>query len=624
MKTILRVLALGRPEVRRFARVAVLVSLGTAASLFEPWIYRAIVDDVAGVFIAPRSFLEAERAVTGFEGTFRHFEHSGKRIFRAPLRPHAKAEPERRKLKPRTTQQAVATVVLGAILLLITNLLSDLCRLRGDNLSARLANGIERRYIVRVFRHVMHLPLTFFSKRASGAVARQIDQSDNVAPVFTAAAQEVWPDFFSLIAIVGIVSALNWQLAAIALIAVPVYLAVTWRMTRQLATRLEDYYALWDEVSSRIQQAVAGIKTVATHGTAEHEVRRLDEACEHAYATYLERNRIENRYVLIQQAIITASKAVALLLGGMKALQHQLTPGDVVLFLAYLDQIYSPIEGLTGLYASLQENASSLRRSERLLHVRRAPGEGLPAFEPQGGGIEFENVTFGYVRDQPVLDGVSLRIRPGERVGLVGPSGAGKTTLADLLVGLYRPQRGEIRIDGQLVSQVSPSSLRAAVRGVAVDGMIFRMSIASNIRYGRLDASEEEVAEAARAAGLEPLLERVRDGLDTEVGERGFQLSAGERQRILLARAFLARPTVLLLDEATANLDFKSEAAVKQDLEAMARGRTTLLIAHSRSMLTDLDRVLVLRDGRIEQDGTPEGLTQVDGYFRQMMTEAGA
>jgi ATP-binding cassette subfamily B protein len=232
-------------------------------------------------------------------------------------------------------------------------------------------------------------------------------------------------------------------------------------------------------------------------------------------------------------------------------------------------------------------------------------------------------VVFGYTPKRRVLDGISFRIRAGERVGLVGPSGAGKTTITDLLAGLYHPESGAIRIDDQRLDEVAPSSVRAAVRSVAADGTLFRMTVAENIRYAWQEASDAEVAEAARLAGLEPLLQRLPEGLATPIGERGVELSVGERQRVLLARAFVARPAVLLLDEATANLDFKTEEAVKQALDTISRGRTTVVVAHRRSMLTDVDRVLVLRGGHIEQDGTPAELLAVEGYFRQMMTASG-
>ena len=620
MKTLWEVLALGRSRIPGFVLVALLVSLGTAASLVEPWIYRAIIDDVAGVFVEPAPLTRVESVLENLGRSRQHMGSSGRRVLHAPLR---KTEPSapRRTIAPRTLHQALATVLIGALLVVVVRAVSQGLRMWGDNLSARLSNELEQDFILRTFGHVLRLPLGFFTSRASGAIAHQIDQSDQVAPIFAAVSQEIWPELFALVSVFAILFSVNWELAGVVLLVVPFYVLVTWRMSRHLDTALERYYELWDEISSRIQQSVAGIKTVQAHGTAAHEERELARATGTAYETYLRRNRLQNRYTYLQDLLLSASKAAVLALGGYKALQHQLTPGDVVLFLAYVDRVYEPIEGLTGLITTLQQHASSVRRARALLAEPAAPGEELPPLQPGRGAVEFDEVAFSYGhRDRRILEGVSFRLRAGERTALVGPSGAGKTTLTDLLVALYRPASGTIRIDGQSLAEVAPSSVRAAVRGVAADGVLFKGTMAANIRYGRLDATDEEVAEAAQLAGLAPVLERLPEGLEVTIGDRGVELSVGERQRVLLARAFVARPAILVLDEATANLDFRTEEQVKTALERLARGRTTLVIAHRRSMLTDVDRVLVLRDGRIEQDGPPAELLKVDGYFRQMMT----
>jgi ATP-binding cassette, subfamily B, bacterial len=620
VNTFFSVLRIGRKNISGFLVIAFLVSAGTAALLIEPWIYRAIIDDIAGVFIEPEPLVRVESFFESAGRSAEHWSKSGKRVFHAPLRPTHPQAP-RRTLHPRTIPQAFATIIIGAVLIVGLRAMSQAFKMWGDNRSARLSNELERNFILRTFRHVLHLPLEYFSARASGAIAHQIDQSDRVAPIFSAISQQVWPEVFTLISVVVILFSVNHQLAIIVLLVVPVYALVTWRMSRHLDTALERYYELWDEVSSRIQQAVAGIKTVQSHGTAEHEARELERSANLAYETYLRRNKLQNRYTYVQDLLMSVSKAAVLAIGGFKALEHQLTPGDVVLFLAYVDRIYEPIEGLTALITSLQEQTGSVRRAQHLLELDPAPGEDLPALKPLQGEVEFANVSFNYEPNgRRILDGISFRLRAGERAGLVGPSGAGKTTLTDLLTALYRPVGGDIRVDGQSLQDVRPSSVRASIRSVAADGILFRDTIAANIRYGRLGASEEEIREAAHLAGLGHVLGRLPDGLLTKIGERGIELSMGERQRVLLARAFIARPAILILDEATANLDFQTEACVKEALGQLSQGRTTLLIAHRKSMLTDIDRVLVLRNGQIEQDGSPNNLLNVDGYFRDLMT----
>jgi ATP-binding cassette, subfamily B, bacterial len=620
VQTFLQVLTLARGRGRSFLVVALMVSFGTAATLCEPWIYRAIIDDIAGVFVPPRAVVEVEGA---FENAARSVEHwSGAlgRIFTVPMAPFESTDATRRTLDPKHPREAAATVLLGAMLLVVIRLGAEGFKRLADNRATVLANELEQDFIIRTFKHVIRLPLEFFSRRASGTVARQIDQSDNVAPIFTAVAKELWPDLFRLLAILAIMLTVNYELAMVATLTVGLYGVVSWRLTRTIENDAERYYGLWDEVTSRVQQAVAGIKTVRAHGTESYETTRLQEAIRDAYSTHLHRTRTKNRYSYWQDSVISISKACVLAVGGLKAIEHQLTPGDVVMFLAYLDRLYAPIEGLTGLYTTLQQHVVGVRRAHRLLEEPAGADDTLPSLRIREGDIRFENVRFAYNDDHPVLEGVSFELKGGQRTALIGPSGAGKTTVTDLLVALYRPQAGEIFIDDQKLSGLSLPSVRSTVRSVAADGAIFRMSIGDNIRYGHPDASDDVVCEAIVLAGLTPVIDRLPDGLDTIVGEQGVELSLGERQRVLLARAFVARPSILILDEATANLDFRTEASVKQALEVISKGQTTLIVAHRRSMLTSVDRVLVLRGGRIEQDGTPADLMNRSGYFRDMMS----
>jgi ABC-type multidrug transport system fused ATPase/permease subunit len=620
VQTFLQILGLGRGRLRSFFVVAVMVSVGTGATLCEPWIYRAIIDDIAGVFVPSPAVVEVETAIENAARSVEHWSGALDRILSIPMAPFEVTDSNRRTLDARHPHEAAATIILGAILLVVIRLVAEAFKRLADNRATSLAIDLERDFILRTFKHVIYLPLTFFSKRASGVVARQIDQSDNVAPIFTAMAKELWPDLFRLLAILAIMLTVNYELALVATLTVLLYGVISWRLTRVIERDAEQYYGLWDEVASRVQQAIAGIKTVRTHSTEQYEETRIHQAASDAYSSYMRRTRAENRYSYLQDGVISLSKACVLGVGGLKAIEHQLTPGDVVMFLAYLDRLYAPIEGLTSLYTALQQHVISVRRAQRLLEEPVTGDESRPSLQVAEGTVRFENVHFAYSPDRPVLDGVSFELRAGQRTALIGPSGAGKTTVTDLLTALYRPQDGEIFIDNQPLSQVSPPSIRSAVRGVAADEMIFRMSIGENIRYGRHNASLDEVREAVRLAGLAPVIERLPEGLDTVIGEQGVELSLGERQRVLLARAFVARPLILILDEATANLDFRTEASVKHALEVISKGRTTLIVAHRRSMLTSVDRVLVLRGGKIEQDGTPADLMTREGYFRDMMS----
>jgi ABC-type multidrug transport system fused ATPase/permease subunit len=585
---------------KSFIIVWVLTTLGTGAGLLEPLVYRMAVNDISGLFV--------HRAIV---------------LDRGPAAPHPDTTQKHAlgHIAPRNATQTFSTLIWAALFLFLINVGSRFLTLAADTVGARASNRVEEDFIVKTFRHVLRLPLSFFGQRSSGALAKRIDQSDQVSPIITAFTQEFVPEAISLVGIFAIMVTQNVLLALAAFVTLPLYVVISLRMTRRLESNMSAYYELWEAVSSRIQDSLSAIKTVKLSGAEEREVEQLGAEARSAYGNYLERNSIENRYVFWQSLLINLGQALILCFGGWKVMKHQLTPGDVVMFVSYLDKIYSPVDNLTSLANTLQQNAASVIRALRLLNTGVEEKKGQELLDGPGN-VEFQNVHFAYTPRRDVLKGVSMTLEPGKITALVGPSGAGKTTIADLLMRLYEPRSGTITIDGQVMSDIDPSAVRGALGLVAADGAVFRGTLADNIKYKNPQATKEEVQAAARAAGLEKTLERLPKGLATEVGERGIGLSVGERQRLQIARVLLSKPRVLVLDEATANLDYVTESAVKAALDQVRQERTTLVIAHRYSMVKDADAVLVIDNGTIVESGRPHELINTNGWFAQLARSA--
>ena len=498
-------LRLAAPYRGKFVVIALLAALATAAELVEPIIYRTAVNDVSGVFVQ-RAVERARTADSEVDSTT-HQSAQGNRHPQQPVHRIHEAH-QRHYVAPRTVAQMFSTLLWAVVLLFLTSLSARFLALAADTLCTTVANHIESDLIRTTFGHVLKLPIGFFSQRASGALVKQVDQSDQVAPVITAFSKDIAPEVFGVIGIVTIMFTQSVSLTLVALATLPAYLFVVLRATKRLESDLPAYYGLWDQVSARIQDALIAVKTVKLCGAEQREVDRLTFASHQAYAAYLERNRLTNRYAFWQSFLAQLGKALVLGFGGWKVLEHQLTPGDVVMFVAYLDRLYDPIEFLTSLSTTLQQHAASLQRALRLLDIGGEDNTGA-SLSPGPGRVQFVDVHFGYTPAREVLCGVTLTLEPGAVTALVGPSGAGKTTLVDLLLRLYEPQAGTLLLDGQPLVSLDPAAVRQVVSVVSADGAVFRGTLADNIRYKRPTATDAEVHAAALAAGLGRALDRL-------------------------------------------------------------------------------------------------------------------
>ena len=401
----------------------------------------------------------------------------------------------------------------------------------------------------------------------------------------------------------------------------PVALGAVWygRRVRKLARESQDALARASEVAV---ESLAGIRTVRSFAAEKKEGLRYGAAIESSLELAFRRIKLSSSFFGAASFLAFSSGAFVFWYGARMVASSDLSAGSLLTFLMYTMQLAFGMSALAELWTDVQRASGAAERVFELLHRKPSiplnGGDTLPSLQ---GAVNFSHVTFSYPArpDVKVLDDFSLELKPGEIVALVGPSGAGKSTIASLLYRLYDPLSGQLELDGRPYATLDPEWLRRQVGVVAQEPLLFSTSIAENIRYGRPEATDAEVQQAAKLANAHHFVAGFPDGYATLVGERGIQLSGGQKQRVAIARAVLKNPKILILDEATSALDAESEHLVREALERLMQGRTTLIIAHRLSTVKDANRVVVIESGKIVQSGTHAGLVEQDGLYRRLI-----
>jgi ATP-binding cassette subfamily B protein len=467
------------------------------------------------------------------------------------------------------------------------------------------------------------MPLRIQRSEGVGAIMTRLDRSiQGFTSAVTLLLFNVLPSVFFLAIAVWIMFGLDWRLAAIVLSFAPVPALLAMRAAPEQTQRERSLLDQWARIYSRFNEVLSGIVTVRSFSMEDVEKGRFLKDVAAANRLVVRGVATDVGYGAASNVVIAFARIFAIGVGALLVLKGDITVGTVVAFLGYVGGLFGPVQGLSGVYSALRRASVSLDEIFRILNVQEHLGDSPDAEELTGvgGDVRFEDVHFRYGEDgRPLLDGITVHVLPGQTVAIVGPSGAGKTTLVALLMRFYDPQRGRILLDGRDLRTVRQSSLRRNIGVVLQDPLLFNDTVRANIAYGRADASEQEIVAAAQAAYAHDFIQRLPERYDTMVGERGSLLSVGERQRISIARALLKNPSILVLDEATSALDAESEEAVQTAIEALIKDRTTFIIAHRLATVVNADRILVLKEGRIVESGSHVDLIQQRGYYASLV-----
>ena len=511
-----------------------------------------------------------------------------------------------------------ALLVAYGVLRLSTTLFAEL----RDLVFVRVTQRAIRRIALNVFRHLHALSLRFHLERQTGGVSRDIERGTRgISTLLSYMLFSIIPVVleFTLVAAV-LFAKFDWRFVAVTFGAIVVYLAFTFGITEWRMDIRRQANELYSRANTRAIDSLLNYETVKYFNNEDYEARRYDENLRQ-YETAAVKTEASLGVLNIGQSLIIAvAVTILMILAAEGVVGATLSLGDLVLINGLLIQLYIPLNFLGMVYREIKQALADMDRMFRLLEAHREIEDRPDAIElpPGPASIRFEHVDFSYDPKRQILYDVSFEVPPGTKVAVVGPSGSGKSTLARLLYRFYDVSNGSVRINGCDIREVRQASLRAAIAIVPQDTVLFNDSIYYNIQYGRPDATREDVIAAAQAAHIHDFITSLPDGYDARVGERGLKLSGGEKQRVAIARAILKDPRILIFDEATSALDSKSEQAIQAELDRIARGHTTLVIAHRLSTVMDADEILVLDRGRIVERGTHRELLMQRGAYEQM------
>ena len=570
-----------RPYRGRLAIVFVAMLFEIGASLAAPWPLKLVIDDALGNHHLPH-WLDWAHQYGGFG------KHTlGVALFAGAV--------------------TLAIAVIGAISSYIDNYYTT-------SVGQWVANDLR----LRVYEHLHRLSLRYYDHAKIGALVSTITSDVATIQDFASSSTlDIVIDLITIFFMVGLMFWLNWDFTLIAVAFTPVLLMFIFHFKKAVKEATRAVRARQSEVLSIVQRGLGSIRVTKAFGRQDLEMAHLEAASHATVAAALRARQIKSLMAPMVSVVVAICTAIVLWKGTSLIVAGTMTAGALTVYLAYLKQFFKPVKDLASMTSTVAQTTVALERIETILSADQVIKERAHAVDSGRvkGAIIFDRVSFGYSKDEPVLHEVSFAIEPGQVVGIVGPTGSGKSTVLSLLPRFYDPLLGHIRIDGIDVADYRLAVLRSQIGFVLQDTMLFPGTIRDNIAYGRPEATDDEIIAAAKVANADEFISRMPLGYDAVVGERGDTLSGGQRQRIAIARAVIRNSPILVLDEPTAALDTESESLVIEALRRLMKGRTVIMIAHRLSTLVDADKIIVLKDGVVVEEGTHEGLIARGGVF---------
>lgn len=566
MKNYMRLLAYIKPYTRRLALAVVCIIMAAGANLYLPWIIKDMIDDVL-----------------------------------------------------MSKDMVMLNLIAAGILVVMFT--------RGVFYYGQsyLVSYVGQRVIIDVrsvlFRKFQRMPLSYYDKQQTGTVMSYI--TNDVAVMQSAIVDnliELVTEGSILIGSLAMMIYLDWKLSLLTLMTIPLVgfaMKIFGRKLKRSSTVIQERVA---EITSLLQESISAIRVVKSFVRESYEIKRFEEQNWRNFQAAMKNVKLSSLLTPTVEFLAAIAVTFIVWFGGYEVVNGVITAGELVAFLTYAVNLANPVKRLSRVYAAIQKAMAAADRvfdimdlDEKITDVPNA--KPLP---PIKGKVEFKDITFSYKEGQPALQHISLKAEPGQMIALVGPSGSGKSTIANLIPRFYDVDSGVITIDDHDIRQVTADSLREQIGLVPQETMLFSTTVMENIRYGRLEATDEEVIEAAKAANAEEFIKELPEGYDTKLGERGLNLSGGQRQRLAIARAILKNPRVLILDEATSALDTESEKIVQDALDNLMVGRTSFVIAHRLSTIFNADQIFVVENGHLREHGTHEELLAAGGLYSNL------